>query len=201
VRRGERSTDAGFSLVEVTVTVALLSIVMASVLGALAAFQRVGGAADHRLRNLEQARVMMAVLTKDLRTATSFTTASASEVVFLGNLNTCKASDPPVRVRLYTDTQGRLLEELTPTVSAPTSTACATELTAARTRVVGTSVTNGTAVFGFLNDAGVATTTLNQIASVSVQLSVQMPSTFARNPSTLSTSVWLPNVAAAKVTS
>jgi prepilin-type N-terminal cleavage/methylation domain-containing protein len=201
VSRGERSTDAGFSLVEVTVTVALLSIVMASVFGALAAFQRVGGAADHRLRNLEQARVMMAVLTKDLRTATSFTTATASEVVFLGNLNTCKASDPAIRIRLYADTQGRLIEELTPTAAAASTTACANELTAAKTRVVGTSVTNGTAIFGFLNDTGTATTTLNQIASVTVQLSVQMPSTYARNPSTLSTSVWLPNVAAAKVSS
>jgi hypothetical protein len=170
---------------------------MASAFFALTAFQRVSTAADHRLRNLEQARVMMAVVTRDLRTATTFTTASASEVVFLGNLNTSTASAPPRRIRLYVDGQGRLVEQVTE--SDPGSSPVTYNGIPA-TRVLGTFVVNGTAMFAYQTDTGTATTTLNQIASVSVQLQVRMPSTYAPNPTTLSTSVWLPNVAAAKVT-
>jgi prepilin-type N-terminal cleavage/methylation domain-containing protein len=194
--RDGRPGDEGFSLVEITVTVALLGTVMASALGAMMAFQRVSTAADHRLRNLEQARVMIAAVTRDLRTATSFTTATAGEVVFLGHLNTPSPSSPPNRIRLYVDAQGRLIQQVTlPDAGSNPTTYNGTPAT----RVLGTSVVNGTAMFAYRDEDGAQTATLNQIASVDVDLQVRMPSTFAQSPSTLSTSVWLPNVAAAKV--
>ena len=77
-----------------TVVIALLGLVLAMALQGLTAYQRAAAAADVRQRNLDEARVVMAVLTRDLRTATEFSATSATDVTFTGLLNT-GATAPP----------------------------------------------------------------------------------------------------------
>jgi len=52
--------------------VALLSIVLALVFQSVSGFQNATAGSEARLRNLDEARVIMAVVTRDLRTATDF---------------------------------------------------------------------------------------------------------------------------------
>ena len=117
--------QAGVTTMEMIVVVALLSLVLAVAFEGLTSYQDATAGSAARLRNLEEARVTMAVLTKDLRTATSFGALAAADVTFLGHLNTT-ATGPPNQVRLYVDVQGRLLEAVTqpdnPTASPITYT-------------------------------------------------------------------------------
>ena len=69
---------------------------------------------DLRLQNLDQARTLMASLTKDVRTAvrlergtSPFTVADKNQAVFYANLSTTSA---PKKVDLSIDSQSRLIE-------------------------------------------------------------------------------------------
>ncbi|HEV2929009.1 MAG TPA: hypothetical protein VGW74_09975, partial [Propionibacteriaceae bacterium] len=106
-RRFRRDGQAGITVVEMTVVVALLGLVLAMALQSVSAYQRSVAATDIRQQNLDEARTVMAVLTKDLRTATTFSALGAADVTFLGLLNTT-ATAPPNRLRLYVDAQGLL---------------------------------------------------------------------------------------------
>jgi type II secretory pathway pseudopilin PulG len=104
--------QGGITVIEMTVVIALLGLVLAMALQGLTAYQRAAAAADVRQRNLDEARVVMAVLTRDLRTATEFSATSATDVTFTGLLNT-GATAPPNRLRLYVDASGVLRESVT----------------------------------------------------------------------------------------
>jgi type II secretory pathway pseudopilin PulG len=73
VRRRARAAgreEDGFSLVELMVVIGLLMLVLGFVMGGLVSFQNESYRAAARLQDLEQARVSMNLVTRDLRTAT-----------------------------------------------------------------------------------------------------------------------------------
>jgi type II secretory pathway pseudopilin PulG len=189
-----RDGQAGITVVELTVVVALLGLVLALATQGLSAYQRTAAASDTRLDNLNEARLVMAVLTKDLRTARSFSAVAATDVTFLGFLGT-GATAPPNRLRLYADAQGLLREATTPPDSL---TANPTTYTGTpRIRLVGRGLVNTASLFSFRDSADNPTTTPSAVASVVVTVSVDLPSGAPVPPTVLSTRVFLPNIAAA----
>jgi type II secretory pathway pseudopilin PulG len=193
-RRRAGRGQAGITVIEMTVVIALLGLVLAMALQGLTAYQRAAAAADVRQRNLDEARVVMAVLTRDLRTATAFTATSATDVTFTGLLNT-GATAPPNQLRLYVDGSGVLREAATPpddpNASPVTYTGTPT------TRVVGRGLVDTSTLLSFRDSSDTATTSLTAATSVVITLSVDLPSAAAVPPTVLSSRVFLPNVAAA----
>jgi type II secretory pathway pseudopilin PulG len=192
VRR--RGRQAGVTVVEMTVVVALLGLVLALALQSLSAYQRAAAATDMRQQNLDEARVVMAVLTKDLRTATSFSSLAA-DVTFLGLVNT-GATAPPNQLRLDVDAQG-VLRERTWLPDDPNASPVTYTGAADRTRVVGRGLVSTGSLLSFRDSADAVTTTLAAVRSVVITLSVDLPSGAPVPPTVLSGRVFLPNVAAA----
>jgi type II secretory pathway pseudopilin PulG len=195
-RRGGARGQAGVTMVELAVVVALLGLVLAMAVQGLVSYQRAAASADTRQENLEEARAVMAVLTKDLRTATGFTAVAAADVTFTGLLNTGSTA-PANELRLYADGSGVLREEVTPPDNPNASPLTYTGTPA--TRVVGRGLTATGSLLSFRDSADNATTTLSAITSVVITVSVDLPSRSGADvPATvLSSRVFLPNVAAA----
>jgi type II secretory pathway pseudopilin PulG len=189
-----RDDQAGITVFEMTVVVALLGIVLALAMQGLSSFQRSVATTEIRQQNLDQARVAMAVLTKDLRTATSFSALATSDVTFLALVNT-GATAPPNQLRLYVDGQGVLREVTTPPDDPNASPI--TYLGAPQIRVVGRGVVNTGSLLSFRDSADLPTTTLSAVTSVVITLTVDLPSGAPVPPTVLSSRVFLPNVAAA----
>lgn len=110
--RGER----GSSLFEVIAALMLLSIVLGVVYQAIWSTGDVIIGTENRLRNLAEARLVMDVTTKDVRTATRlgagtspFVYADANEIEFYANLNPTLG---PRKVKLWVDTDGTFYEEI-----------------------------------------------------------------------------------------
>jgi hypothetical protein len=171
--------QAGVTVMEMVVVVALLALVLTVAFEGLNSYQGATAGNAARLRNLEEARVSMAVLTKDLRTATSFSALAATDVTFLGHLNT-SATGPPNQVRLYVDGQGRLLEAVTP----PDNPA-ANPITYTGAPDFRDATTDS------------PTTVAADVASVVVTLSVDLPAPVEVPATVLTSRVSLPNIAAA----
>jgi prepilin-type N-terminal cleavage/methylation domain-containing protein len=194
-RRRADDDQAGVTLVEMAVVVALLGLVLTTAFQGLVSYQRATGSADTRQQNLDQARTVMAVLTKDLRTATEFTTMTATDVTFTGLLNTA-ATAPANQLRLYVDSGGVLREAVTPPdnpIASPlTYTGTPT------TRVVGQGLVSTSSLLSFRDSADAVTTSLTAVTSVVVTVSVDLPSRSGGDvpPTVLSSRVFLPNVAA-----
>jgi type II secretory pathway pseudopilin PulG len=188
--------QAGVTMVELAVVISLLSLVLATAVEGLIAYQRAAGDADTRQENLEEARTVMAVLTKDLRTATAFTAVAADDVTFTALLNTA-ATAPPNQLRLSADANGVLREAVTPP-DDPTASPL-TYTGAAATRVVGRGLVDTSSLLSFRDSADSPTTTLSAISSVVVTVSVDLPSTSGAEvpPTVLTSRVFLPNLAAA----
>jgi type II secretory pathway pseudopilin PulG len=183
-------------MVEMAVVIALLGLVLAMAMQGLVSYQRATAAADTRQQNLEGARTDMAVLTKDLRTATAFTAASASDVTFTALLN-IGSTAPPNQVRLYVDGSGVLREVVTPPDDPAASPITYTG--AGTTRIVGRGLTATSSLLSYRDSTDTVTASLTAIASVVVTVSVDLPSRSGTDvPATVLTSrVFLPNVAAA----
>jgi Flp pilus assembly pilin Flp len=196
-RRRLHRDQAGITVVEMTVVVALLAVVLAMAFEGLTSFQAATAGSAARLRNLEEARLIMAVLTRDLRTATTFSAplAPGDDVRFLGYLDTA-ATAPEKRIRLCVDGQGRLLETVTPLNPPPPSPSPCTGLPT--TRVVGEGVVStGLPLLDFRDTLDAPTSTPAEVVSVVVTLSVNLPAGTAVPATVLSSRVFLPNVAAA----
>jgi prepilin-type N-terminal cleavage/methylation domain-containing protein len=196
VTAGERDRgQAGVTLVEMAVVVALLGLVLTTAFQGLVSYQRATASADTRQQDLDQARTLMAVLTKDLRTATEFTTMTATDVTFTGLLNTA-ATAPANQLRLYVDSGGVLREAVTvpdnPTASPLTYTGTPT------TRVVGQGLVSTSSLLSFRDSSDAVTTSLTAVTSVIITVSVDLPSRSGADvpPTVLSSRVFLPNVAA-----
>jgi len=192
--RASRDGQAGLTLVELTVVVALLGLVLAMAFQGVTSYQRAAVSADTRQQDLEEARAAMAVLTKDLRTARSFSALAGGDVTFLGLLNTA-ATAPPNRIRLYVDAQGVLREAITPPDNPNASPVTYTGTPT--TRVIGRGLVNTGTLFSFRDSADAATTNVTQVATVVINLGVDLPSVAPVPPTALSSRVFLPNVAAA----
>jgi type II secretory pathway pseudopilin PulG len=183
-------------MVEMAVVIGLLGLVLAMAMQGLVSYQRASAAADTRQQNLEQARTAMAVLTKDLRTATEFTAATAADVTFSALVNTGSTA-PANRIRLYVDASGVLREAVTPP-DDPTDSPLTYTGTPA-TRIVGRGLTDTANLFSYRDGTDNVTTTLTAVTSVVLTVSVDLPSRSGTDvPATVLTSrVFLPNVAAA----
>jgi prepilin-type N-terminal cleavage/methylation domain-containing protein len=194
-RRRAGRDQAGVTMVEMAVVVALLGLVLTMAFQGLISYQRAAASADTRQQNLDQARIVMAVLTKDLRTATEFTAMTASDVTFTGLLNTA-ATAPPNQLRLYADAGGVLREAVTPpddpNASPLTYTGTPT------TRVVGQGLVSTSGLLSYRDGSDAVTTSPTAVTSVVVTVSVDLPSRSGIDvPATVLTSrVFLPNVAA-----
>jgi competence protein ComGC len=185
--------QAGVTVMEMTVVVALLAVVLVVAFEGLTSYQEATAGNAARLRNLEEARVSMAVVTKDLRTASSFSALAAADVTFLGHLNTT-ATGPPNQVRLYVDGQGRLLEAVTPPDNPAANPITYTG--APVTRVVGEGLVAGGSLLDYRDAADSPTTVAVDVASVVVTLSVDLPTPVEVPATVLTSRVALPNIAA-----
>jgi len=195
-RRRAGDGQAGVTMVEMAMVVAILGLVLAMAMQGLVSYQRAAAGADTRQQNLEQARAVMAVLTKDLRTATAFTATAATDVTFTGLLNTA-ATAPPNQLRLYADAGGVLREGVTPPDNPNASPLTYTGTPA--TRVVGRGLVSTSSLLSFRDSTDTVTTSLTAVASVVITVSVDLPSRSGAEvpPTVLTSRVFLPNVAAA----
>lgn len=195
-RRRAGTDQGGVTMVEMAVVVALLGVVLIMAFQGVVSYQRATASADTRQQNLDQARIVMAVLSKDLRTATEFTTVTATDVTFTGLLNT-GATAPPNQLRLYVDTGGVLREAVTPPDNPNASPLTYTGTPT--TRVVGQGLVSTSSLLSFRDSADAVTTTLTAVASVVITVTVDLPSRSGAEvpPTVLTSRVFLPNVAAA----
>ena len=193
-RRGD--AQAGITMVEMAVVVALLGLVLAMAMQGVVSYQRATAGADTRQQNLEQARAAMAVLTKDLRTATEFSTTTASDVIFKGLLNTA-ATAPANQLRLYADSGGVLREAVTPPDNPNASPLTYTGTPT--TRIVGQGLVSISSLLSYRDSTDAVTTSLTAVTSVVITVSVDLPSRSGVDvpPTVLTSRVFLPNVAAA----
>jgi prepilin-type N-terminal cleavage/methylation domain-containing protein len=155
--------DRGFSLVELLVTMSLLSVVMALITGSAIFLQRSLNATDQRLGDLAQARLAMDASTKWLRSAVTvgrtdttedtqpFTQASRTSVDFMANVGLSGAPGVPQRVELRVVNGNELREQVWRGVITaggewqPSGTS--------RTRIVARGLTDP-ALFTFFDAAG-----------------------------------------------
>lgn len=200
-----------FEMVAVTL---MLGMVLMVVYRAIDSVTHSIGGTERRLANLDEARVLMAVSTKDIRTATRlaagtspFVTADTREVIFYANLNNDGASgsvvaNGPRRVRIYVDTNSELIEE----VKKPDATSVPPAYTyngAATRRFVGRYIANTTAspIFRYYDASGAELTAAPLSAtdrlaarSVRITLSIRRATAFPVANTTLVNTVRLPNV-------
>lgn len=188
-------------MVETLVVMVVMSIILTFVYQVLISTQRTTYAANVRLENLEEARILMATVTKDLRTAARLTPTSspfiqpttADEVTFYAYLNTFTE---PVLVHIYVDVSDRIVEEILrpPYTGAP------------EIRVVGRYVAEED-VFSYYgpDDPDIPGSEppltlpldpaeLLEIEAVEVNLSIRKTTNASMTPTTLINRVRLPNV-------
>jgi prepilin-type N-terminal cleavage/methylation domain-containing protein len=196
-----RRDEAGYTLVETLIVMFVLSIILTFVYQVLVSTQRNTYAANVRLENLQEGRVLMATITKDLRTAarldptdSPFLEAAADEVKFYANLNTFTE---PVLVHIYVDANDRIVEEiLRPPYAAGTE----------EIRVVGRYVDDpnvftyypaddpDTAAVEPPLDFPLDSSDLLMIEAVEVNLAIRKTTNSSMEPTTLINRVRLPNV-------
>ncbi|HEX4492531.1 MAG TPA: hypothetical protein VH914_15090 [Acidimicrobiia bacterium] len=187
-------------------TLLLLGVVMGTVMtGTFSANNAVMGA-SLRLENLDQARTLMASLTKDVRTAvhlsagtSPFIVADANHATFYANLSTTGA---PKKVDLAIDSQSRLIEKVW-NADAGSSAPNYTYTGAATVRLVGRYLANSAAapLFTYLDDTGDAlpntplnATDLLAVNAVQIELVVKKNVATPLNATTLLNTVRLPNL-------
>ncbi len=200
------------TLPEVMVVVAILGVVMLFALQSVATFETAATGGIRRLENLDEARLLMQVLTKDVRTTTRLDTTTSpfiladdNEVTFYANLNLTTAC--PKRVHLYIDSSDRLVENVTQPDAGGTPPAC-TYPSTFTTRLVGRYVDNAAdqPIFTYYYDnAGVLTafpTTSTPLSAtdgllvnaIGIELAIRKDTTLYVNHTTLQNRVRLPNV-------
>ena len=194
------------------IVTAILGLVMAVVIGAFVAVQRNVANQDIRLENLDEGRVMMATLSKDIRTATILTGGSSPFVVadwnrvkFYGNLDTTGA---PNLIEIYVDAANPvapvLIEKLTPP-DQPITDPPSYNNGPAKVRFVGRYVTNGAGAWLFAyydvdgQVVGTPGTPLTDpqkilVRSVGIDLHVRKSTAQAIPSTNILTRVRLPNV-------
>lgn len=81
-RLSRASSEQGVTLVELIVTISIMSVVLGFVMQGFVSLQRASAGASLRLENLDEARILMNAVSKDLRTAARLSsTASPFDVV------------------------------------------------------------------------------------------------------------------------
>ena len=205
--------ERGITLVELLMAMGLLSLVLAAAGAALASYQRTAASSDIRLENLAEAQTIMDVVSRDIRTATRpaerpneppFLLAAPNEVRFYANL---ELTTGPKQVRLYVNTStGQVIEEAIEPAGASPYTYTGTP----KVRIVGRHFANATdqPLLTYLDKDGnqiptgtwtSASTPLTaierlQVDSVRINLSIRKSNNLAVAPTTVRTTVRLPNV-------
>ena len=202
----ERDSERGSSILELMTTVLLIGVVMAAVMAGTFSAQDAITGSDLRLQNLDQARTLMASLTKDVRTAvrlsagsSPFTVADANHAVFYANISTTSA---PKKVDLSIDGQSRLVETVW-TADAGTTAPNYTYTGASTVRLVGRYVANTAAkpMFTYLDSNGnaltatpLSATDLLAVKAVQIQLIVKKTTAAQLNATSLVNRVRLANL-------
>jgi len=206
------------TVLEVIIATAILSIVVAFVMTGFSSFQSSAATDDLKLQNLDEARLLMDTVSKDIRTATyvqsgspAFSTADVTHIIFTANLLT---TTYPNQVEIYIDTTDPNTPYLVEKVRTPDPGSCATTCTytgatgsVTTTRFVGKYVTNNASnpLFTFYDSNGaqiipptgqtaLSSTQLIQINSVKINLSVRKGTSRAIPATTLINTVTLPNL-------
>lgn len=205
-RLRHRNQRGQTSLIEVSATLMLLTIVFGFIYKTVDTAQYAISGETARLANLDEARTLMAVTTKDLRTAARLTAGTSpfvvgqdKDVTFYANLN--NTTGGPRKIRIFVDSTSELIAQAwTPDASsvAPNYTYTG----AAVARYVGRFVTNSSTqpIFEYYDINGTKLTTplnaagLLAVYSVKVTLVVRKQTTLPLRPVTLVNRVRLPNV-------
>jgi prepilin-type N-terminal cleavage/methylation domain-containing protein len=204
--------DRGFTLVELLVTMTLLSVVMALITGSAIFLQRSLNETDQRFDDLAQARLAMDVSTKWLRSAVTvartdttedtqpFTQATRARVDFMANVGLSGASGAPQRVELQIVNGNQLREQVWRGVI--TAGGEWQPSGAPRTRTVARGLTTSQ-LFTFFDDAGADLTPAGatnmtvvdreRIRRVGIAISVRQAPVIDVPPSQLNNRVALPN--------
>lgn len=193
-------------MIELVATLSIMSIVMVTVFQGFASTENAVAGADERLRNLDEARVLMAATSKDVRTAvrlsagsSPFVYANGNEVIFYANLDTVTA---PRKVRIHIDSGDRLIEEVW-TADAASVAPAYTYSGSPRIRLVGRFVDNTAAnpIFTYLDAGGATLTTvplsaagLLSVKAVRISLVVKKASGWSMRSTALVNRVRLPNL-------
>lgn len=204
---GHRRNQSGQStLVEIGMTLLILGIVMTFLFTNIESAERVVVATKLRVTNLDEARTLMAVLTKDIRTATRltagtspFVSGNSRDIVFYANLD--NPTSGPRKVHIYIDASDEIIAE----VRDPDASSVAPNYTytgPARLRYVGRYLanTNAQPVFEYLDADGtllpVPLSAADRLAvdSVRITLVVKATTTLPVGQTTLVDQVRLPNV-------
>jgi hypothetical protein len=213
LRRRLRS-ESGLTLVEMAVVLVVTGIVLAFSLTSVASFEKAATGGIRRLENLDEARTLMAVISKDIRTAAKLGASSApflvaddNTVTFYANLNlstTC-----PKKIRLYVNAGTELIEEVTEPDSGVDPPDCGSYTEhAPTTRLVGQYVANDPSepIFTYWYDnAGVPTaytitdtpldaSKLLLVNAVGIELAIRKDTNLTVAHTTLMNRVRLPNV-------
>lgn len=210
--------EDGLTVNELAVTVLVFSLVVLFVTQGLIAVQNTVVGESHRLENLGEARTLMNVMSKDIRTATvlsadssPFELAGPTEALFYANLNT---TDLPNLVEISIDTTNPTAPVLMERVTPPEDECVAgtVELTPAcydeeppSIRLVGQYVTNSVTnpLFSYYDLDGQPVGTPGQpltdqeateVRAVGINLSVRKSTNFAVPSTDLVNRVRLPNV-------
>lgn len=200
--------QAGFTMTEMIVTVMLLGIVLTFTIQGLISMTQATNRNDLRLQNLDEARVIMGAVSKDLRTGTMlvagtspFIVAEDNRVVFYANLS----ATGPKKVEIYIDATNPkekiLVEKVTdqdPGSDPPTYTT-----QPAKTRLVGKYVANGTGMplFTYYDSTGAVltptpldATNMLAVRSVGITLAIRKDVDPTIPSTTLVNRVSLPNI-------
>lgn len=118
-RSADFRDEAGLTLVEILVTMAILGVVLTALTAGAISMNRASYTTDLGTRNQNQARTAIAVLSRDIRAASpvrpstqpAFLVARPNEANFTANLDD---STRPRLVRLFIDGDSRLVEDATP---------------------------------------------------------------------------------------
>lgn len=194
------------TLVEIGFTLLILGLVMVFLFSSIESAERSVATTKLRVTNLDEARTLMAVLTKDIRTATRLTAGTAPfasatdrDVVFYANLD--NATGGPRQIHIYIDASS----EIVAAVVAPDAASVAPNYTYTGTpklRYVGRYLINGAAqpVFQYFDANGtefvapLSSSDLLAVVSVKITLVVRAASSLSHGNITLVDQVRLPNV-------
>ena len=194
-------------MVEIVTTLFILSIVMVFVYASVGTAGTAIAGEERRLVNMDEARTLMAVVTKDLRTAarlqagtSPFVAAADRDVTFYANLN--NTTGGPRKVRIYIDSTNSLISQ----AWAPDAGSVSPNYTytgAPTLRYVGRYVANTSTdpIFTYydVNGATLSPTPLDSagllaVYSVGIKLSVRKQTTLPVRAVRVENRVRLPNV-------
>jgi hypothetical protein len=208
-------------LVEMMVTILLLGIMLTTVYTGIDVLTGAAEGTNTRLQNLDEARLIMAATTKDIRTATApsagssaFVVARPNELEFYANLNNPDAAAS--KVKLWVNAETELVEEYTPATntdgSVCTQQPCTYDAADTKVRFVGRYVVNNDnspiaeRLFTYLDvngdeltiadpQVGLDADQMLQVRAVRVQLAVSKTQSFDAGVTWMQNTVGLPNVA------